>query len=225
MKAAAGGYHGQLRIALSDGIAQRRLTALPARCREDEPDVDIRLFETPFAHQVKGLRNDLYDAGFAQSAEVGDGLIALPIWSEPLLVAVPARYPLLAYKRLPLDEVLRYPLVISRCVCEGCSQQVAKVLRTVDMEPIVAEQVTTHDLMMTMVAAGYGLGFATEAQISGCRNADVVARPLAGRSPILTTYLLRPDIEPSEQLNRFIDRVSLVDPKPDSSIIQREVTP
>jgi DNA-binding transcriptional LysR family regulator len=221
VKAAAGGYQGQLRIALSDGIAQRRLTALLAQCREDEPDVDIRLFETSFARQVKGFRNDLYDAGFAQSAEVGDGLIALPIWSEPLLVAVPARHPLLAYKRLPLDEVLRYPLVMcDPDACEGCSQQVAKVLRTVDREPIVAEQVTTHDLMMTLVAAGYGLGFATEAQISSCRNTDVVARPLAGRSPILTTYLLRPDIEPSEQLSRFIDRVSLVDPKPDSSTIQ-----
>lgn len=121
VKAAAGGYQGQLRIALSDGIAQRRLTALLAQCREEEPDVDIRLFETTFAQQVKGLRNDLYDAGFAQSAEVGDGLIALPIWSEPLLVAVPARHPLLAHKRLPLDEVLRYPLVMcDPDACEGC---------------------------------------------------------------------------------------------------------
>ena len=105
VQAVAGGYQGQLRIALSDGIAQRRLTVLLAQCREEEPDVDIRLFETPFSHQVKGLRSDLYDAGFAQSAEVGDGLVALPIWSEPLLVAVPARHPLLACKRLLLDEV------------------------------------------------------------------------------------------------------------------------
>lgn len=226
VKAAAGGYQGQLRIALSDGIAQRRLTALLAQCREEEPDVDIRLFETTFAQQVKGLRNDLYDAGFAQSAEVGDGLIALQIWSEPMLVAVPARHPLLAYKRLPLDEVLRYPLVLcDPDACEGCSQQVAKVLRAVDMEPIVAEQVTTHDLMMTLVAAGYGLGFATASQIAMGRNPEIVTRPLAGRSPVLTTYLLRPDIEPSAQLSRFIGRVSLGDTNANSSTIQRETPP
>jgi len=66
--------------------------------------------------------------------------------------------------------------------------------------------------MMTVVAAGYGLGFAGESQIAACCcNPDVIARPLAGRSPMLTTYLLRPDIEPSEQLSRFIDRVSPVD--------------
>lgn len=208
VKAAADGYRGQLRVALSDNFAQPRLIALLARCREEEPDVDIRLVEIPFSHHVKGLRSDLYDAGFAQSAEVGDGLIAQPVWSDPLLVAVPARHPLLAYKRLPLDEVLRYPLVMcDPDACEGCSQQIAKVLRTVDMEPIVAEQVTTHDLMMTLVAAGYGLGFATASQIAVCRHPEIVPRPLAGRSPMLTTYLLRPDIEPSEQLSRFMERI------------------
>lgn len=79
-----------------------------------------------------------------------------------------------------------------------------------DAKLIVADRVPTLDLMMTLVAAGYGLGFAGESQIAACRNPNVVSRPLAGRSPILTTYLLRPDIDPSEQLSRFIDRVSPV---------------
>ncbi|ADR59559.1 LysR family transcriptional regulator [Pseudomonas putida JB] len=32
-----------------------------------------------------------------------------------------------------------------------------------------------------------------------------MARPLTGRSPLLTTYLLRPEGEPSEMLARFIE--------------------
>lgn len=87
VKAVASGYHGQLRIALSDSISQARLTALLTLCREQEPDVDIRLYEVPFAQQVKGLCDDLYGAGFAQSAEVDDGLIALPAWRDPMVVA------------------------------------------------------------------------------------------------------------------------------------------
>ena len=43
-KAAATGYRGTLRIALSDGIDPVRLAALLAQCREEEPDVEIRLF-------------------------------------------------------------------------------------------------------------------------------------------------------------------------------------
>lgn len=47
VKAIAAGYHGQLRIALSDSISQARLTALLAQCRVEEPDVDIRLSGCP----------------------------------------------------------------------------------------------------------------------------------------------------------------------------------
>ena len=70
VKAAATGYRGTLRIALSDGIARSRLTTLLALCREEEPEVEIRLFETPLSQQLKGLRSDLYDVGFALSDDV-----------------------------------------------------------------------------------------------------------------------------------------------------------
>ena len=209
VKAIAAGYHGQLRIALSDSISQGRLTALLALCRAQEPDVDIRLHEVPFAKQVKGLSGDLYDAGFAQCADVEDGLIAVPAWSDSMVVIVPARHPLLAHKRIPLEEVLRYPLVLcDPDACEGCSRQLAKMLRRVDREPLVAERVVSHELMLTLVAAGFGLGFATEAHVSACNHPDIVTRPLAGQPPVLTTYLLRRDAEPPEQLRRFIERIN-----------------
>ena len=208
VRAIAAGYHGQLRIALSDSISQGRLTALLALCREQEPDVDIRLYEVSLAQQVKGLSSDLYDAGFAQRADVGDGLVAVPAWSDAMVVTVPARHPLLAHKRIPLEEVLRYPLVLcDHDACEGCSHQVAKMLGSADRKPLVAEQVVSHELMLALVAAGFGLGFATETHVSACNHPDIVTRPLAGQPPVLTTYLLRRDTEPSEQLRRFIERI------------------
>jgi DNA-binding transcriptional LysR family regulator len=68
-RAAASGYQGTLRIALSDGVVPRRLSELLAKCRLEEPEVEIRLFEVPLSQQVRGLRNDLYDIGFARSDE------------------------------------------------------------------------------------------------------------------------------------------------------------
>lgn len=209
VRAAAAGYQDQLRIALSDGITPPRFTALLAQCRQDEPDVDIRLYEVPLSQQIRGLHDDLYDVGFAQSSEVGDGILAEPAWSDPLVVAVPARHPLLAYKRIPLNEVLRYPLVMcDPQLCEGYCRQIARILRAVDAEPLVAEEVASLDLMLALVAAGYALALVGSSQVAACRNTDVVGRPLAGRSPMLTTYLLRRDTEPCETLSRFIDRVS-----------------
>lgn len=123
-KAAATGYRGTLRIALSDGIAPPRLAALLAQNREEEPEVEIPLFETTLAQQLKGLCSGLYDAGFAHAAEVGEGIIAEPVWTDPLVIAVPARHPLLAHKRIPLEELIRYPLVLCHPeACEGCHRR------------------------------------------------------------------------------------------------------
>ena len=208
-KAAATGYRGTLRIALSDGIAQPWLAALLAQCREEEPDVEIRLFEIPLAEQVKGLRGGLYDAGFAHAAVAGEGIVVQSVWSDPLVIAVPARHPLLAHKRIPLGELIRYPLVLCHPeICEGYYIQIERILRTVDAEPVVAEHVGSFDLMMTLVAAGYGLSFAKESHMMVCRHPEVVARPLAGRPLMLTTHLLRLNTEASEPLSRFVARVA-----------------
>jgi DNA-binding transcriptional LysR family regulator len=212
VRAAATGYHGTLRIALSDDISPSRLAALLARSRAEDPDVEIRLFQTPLAQQVKGLRGDLYDAGFAQSSHRGEGIVVTPAWADPLVVAVPVRHPLLVHKQIPLEEVLRYPLVLCHPEqCEGCSRQIDRLLRTVDIEPQVAEHVMTHDLLLTLIAAGYGVGLTSTMQIDVCRHPDVVVRPLAGDVVVLTTYLLRPDIDPSMQLRHFVDRIKAIE--------------
>lgn len=212
VKAVANGFHGQLRVALSDGITPLRLPALLTLCRQDEPEVEIRFFEVPLSQQIKGLHDDLYDVGFAQSHEVGDGIVTLPVWSDTLMVAVPARHPLLVHKRIPLDELLRYPLVLcDPQVCEGHAKHVERVLRRVDMEPLIAERVATSDLMMALVSAGFALGLAGAAHILASRESGVVARPLASRVPPLTTYLLRLDGDPSDELTRFIERVQAIE--------------
>lgn len=212
VKAAANGFHGQLRIALSDGITPSRLPVLLALCRQEEPEIEIRLFEVPLSQQIKGLHDDLYDVGFAQSDEVGDGISAEAIWNDPLMVAVPARHPLLTHKRIPLEEVLRYPLVLcDPQVCEGHARQIDRVLRRVGQEPMIAERVASCDLMMALVSAGFALGLAGAPHIVSSRESGVVARPLAGRSPMLTTYLLHRESETSEVLARFIERVQAIE--------------
>lgn len=209
VKAAAQGFNGQLRIALSDCATPSRLPALLALCREEEPDVEIRLFEVTLSQQIKGLHDDLYDVGLSLFGEAGDGIVAEPVWSDPLMVVVPARHPLLAYKRIPLEEVLRYPLVLGDPeVCEGYARQVDRVLKRMEQEPMVAERVASCDLMMALVSAGFALGLAATPQIAASRAHGVVVRPLAGRQPVLTTYLLRLDAETSQMLARFIERLA-----------------
>ena len=48
-KAAAQGYQGYLRIAICDSLAQPHIATLLARSREEEPELEIRVFELPRA--------------------------------------------------------------------------------------------------------------------------------------------------------------------------------
>jgi DNA-binding transcriptional LysR family regulator len=214
VRAVFAGYVGQLHLALSDNVSQPRLTDLLYRCREEEPDTEIRLHEVPLSQLIKGLEADLYDAGLARSPDVGARLFAAPVWREPMVVAMPARHPLLAHKRLPLQEVMRYPLVLcDPAVHEGYARQVNRVLQTEELEPIVAAQVASHELMITMVAAGYGLGFTTTSHLRTGNYPEIATRPLAGRKQVLTTYLVQRIGERTEALQRFVER-ALPQPPP-----------
>jgi len=218
VRSAVNGFHGQLRIALSDGITPSRLPTLLARSREEDPEVEIRLFEVPLAQQIKGLHDDLYDAGFSMAEAAGDGIVVTPAWEDELMVAVPARHPVLAFKQVPLKEVLRYPLALGdSAICEGHARQVDRFLRKCGQEPLIAQHVATFDVMLTLVSAGLALGLAGAAHIASSREPGVVARRLAGKPPMLATYLLRRDAEPSEMLARFIERVTFIDSADDLS--------
>ena len=212
VKSAANGFHGQLRIALSDGITPSRLPTLLARSREEDPEVEIRLFEVPLDQQLKGLDNDLYDAGLSMADEVGDGIVAIPAWKDELMVALSSRHPLLAHRRIPLETVLQQRLVLGDpAACQGHTRQIDRILQKRDEELLIVQRVATFDVMMALVSAGLAMGLAGAAHIASSREPGVLARPLAGTPLMLTTYLLRRDAEPSPMLARFIERVASID--------------
>ncbi len=64
VKTAANGFHGQLRIALSDGITPSRLPALLAQCREKGPEAEVRLCEVPPAQQIRACTTTCTTQGF-----------------------------------------------------------------------------------------------------------------------------------------------------------------
>ncbi len=208
-KAVGSGLRGSIRIAISDGAIDPRLSAFLARCRVEEPEIEIRLSELPLAENLRGLRSGDFTIGFAHTADVGEGIVAEPMWHDPLVIAVPARHELLAHKEVPLHELGSHPLVLcDPHVCEGYCRELARLLRSLEQEPNVVEHVSSLDMMLTLVGAGFGVGFTTETRIASCQRPDVVIRPLAVASAMITTYLLRPDNDNlPAPLERFIVRL------------------
>jgi DNA-binding transcriptional LysR family regulator len=209
VKAVASGARGSLRIAVSDGATDPRLSAFLARCRAEEPEIEMRLAEVPLAEQLRGLRSGDFMIGFAHTADVGDGIVAEPIWRDPLVIAVPARHELLAHKAIPLHELDGHPLVLcDPRVCEGYCRELARLLGPLEHRQNVVEHVTSLDMMLTLVGAGYGVGFMAATKIPVSQRPDVVVRPLAEESAIITTYLLRPDSgDVPTSMERFIARL------------------
>jgi DNA-binding transcriptional LysR family regulator len=209
VKAISAGYRGILHIAVSDGAVDPRLSSFLARCREEEPEVEIRLTEVPLAEQLRGLRTGVFETGFAYTADLGEGIIAEPAWQDPIVLAIPTHHPLLVLKEVPLEELARYPLVMcDPQVCEGYYRELTRLLRALEREPTIVEHVASADMMLTLAGAGYGIGFTSAARMAICHHPDVVVRPLAIADAVLTTYLLRSDnANPSMSLERFIARL------------------
>ncbi len=165
--------------------------------------------EVPLAEQLRGLRSGDFTIGFAHTADVGDSIVAEPIWRDPLVIAVPARHALLVHKEVPLQELGGHPLVLcDPQVCEGYCRELTRLLQPLERKPNVVEEVSSLDMMLTLVGAGYGIGFMTATKIPVSQRPDVVIRPLAMDSAVITTYLLRVSSSSlSASLERFIFRL------------------
>lgn len=206
-KGAALGYQSHLRIAICDSLAQPNIATLLARSREEEPEMEIRVFELPFPQQLTELHANMLDVGFALSEAVSEGLIAEPVWADPLAVVMPARHPLLVHKEVKLTEALRFPVVLChRDAASGCNEQLQAVLDGAALPLKVVDHVSSLGVMLTLVGAGYGIGFANASQMHALNRPDIATRPLAGSPPMLSTFLVRRSGEPSEPLKRFISR-------------------
>ena len=113
--------------------ADLRLSALLALCREEAPERGIRLFEAPLSQVVGGLGNDLYDAALAMTGEMDVGVVARPVGRPVGRGHTCIGTPCWRIKRVPLEEVVRYPLVLCHPqVCEEYSRQYERLLRQVE---------------------------------------------------------------------------------------------
>lgn len=93
----------------------------------------------------------------------------------------------------------------------GLSEQIEQLLRDTQAIVSVVERVSSPEVMLSLVAAGYGIGLACEAQMALCQSKEIITRPLAGEPPLLTSYLLHGEAILSEHLQRFVNRVTECD--------------
>jgi DNA-binding transcriptional LysR family regulator len=140
--------------------------------------------------------------------DIGGDLIAEPVWTDPLVAVLPVGHLLTSHDRPDLDEVLRHPLILCHPdKGSGSTRQIDVLLKETGVQPLIADHVTTLGMMLTLVGAGYGIGFALATHLATVDRSDIAVRPFA-EELTLTTYLLRANREPCEPLARFIERAA-----------------
>lgn len=169
-----------MRIGYSEGLPHLRLSTSIAQFRREESGVDVRIFEMPFIELQKKLRAGLLDVGLTLSATADEEIVAEPLWRDPIVVVLPVNHPLTRWRKIPLKDVAREPLILCHpeCGSSGCHTQLDNLLRTVIPRPVIAEYAVSVAAGITLVASGYGIGFIGAAEAAMFQRSDIVVRPL-----------------------------------------------
>lgn len=182
-----GGLPPLLTIGLADGLVQPRLSMLFQRWRQVEPLAPLHIRELPAFEQHEALQTERVDIGLTFGMGQASGMVVEPIWSDPVVVAVPRTHPLASAASLTLDQVTAHTLVLCHPRAKpGLRAQIDALLQ--GRQPTLAEPADTPAGMIAKVGAGCGLGFLDANHGATLQREDVVIVPLAEPQAQLTVF-------------------------------------
>jgi DNA-binding transcriptional LysR family regulator len=206
VKAAASGRRGRLRVAIDDGIADPRIARLIAQSRAEDSGVDIQILHAPSPVQVRDLYAGVLDVGFSLTPCHDREMGSVPVWKDPVVLIMRPDHPLAADTRIQhIDADTGALILLGERLSAGTEPIDAWLLSSPQTAKSI-EYVASIELLLTMVAAGYGAGLLSVAQAETHRRPDLIMRPLQIPGAITTTYLLHRHDDPSSVVVRFVAR-------------------
>lgn len=191
IQSASLGYSRQLRIAITEGVPMQRVSALIAKQRHMNEELDIRLYEMPLARLQEAILAQEVDLGLALQSSEHPDVTASSLWHDGLCALLPATHPMSLGRAFSLPELTRYPLILPACRgVNSAHAQIHKLVRQHNRTVNIVQLTDSVSLMLSLVTAGLGVGFATQAQLRGHESSTVVIKPLNGMVPVITTYML-----------------------------------
>ncbi|MER5319351.1 LysR family transcriptional regulator [Streptosporangium roseum] len=103
------GTDGILRLGAIHGPGDRLYRAL-AELAAIAPRLQVRLKNAPLADRLAAVRSGELDAALVRALTSAPGLRLVPVWTDPLYVALPSTHPLAAEPLLRLEQLAHLPL-------------------------------------------------------------------------------------------------------------------
>jgi len=199
----------EIRVAVLGEWVPSQLADVLALQRAEEPETATALIGGNATAQTQEPPPcGTFDFALSTAACEWPGWVCEPLWQDTLAVAVAKRSHLLAYHEVPQCEVLKQTLINAQSTADEPWRAVARSL--FEDAPLRSEVVSTFDMAMTLVSAGYGIAIAPTTRLAGYLRRGVAVRPLAGAPLVVMAYLLRPCASLTETQERFAQRARSV---------------
>lgn len=195
----------EIRLAVLGDWVPPQLADVLAIQRAEDPDTLAVLIDTAATGQQQERPGDGFDFALSAAHREWPGWVCEPLWHDTVAVAVAKRSHLLAYREVPCQEALKQPLIYARSTAEESWRTLAQSAFENELWDREAA-VSTFEVAMTLVAAGYGITVAPSTRLAGYRCQGIALRPLASAPMIVTAYLIRPDVALTEPQEDFLRR-------------------
>ncbi|TXS40014.1 LysR family transcriptional regulator [Streptomyces sp. OR43] len=168
---------GRLTVGMVIGCTVTPLFDALSAFHRAHPGVEISLLEDHSDRLVEGVRAGTVDLALIGTATATpDGLEALTIISERLVVAVPAGHPLAKQRRVTLRELIAHPIV---CMPPGTGLRTVfdRACTAQSLQPAIAFQASAADAIADLAARGLGVAILSDSMAASYRD-RIIARTI-----------------------------------------------
>jgi DNA-binding transcriptional LysR family regulator len=196
------GEDGLLRLGVVQGPGDRIYRTL-TELAELAPGLQVRLKRLPVAERLTAVRSGELDAALVRATDTVSRLELLPVWNDPLFVALPASHRLATERELRLEELATLPLRLApRENNPPFRDLIITACRAAGVEPILGPPFTDFLETLTAIAAAEP-SWTVFYEVAGLPSVPGVAmRPLT--HPMLTTSLAVPPGPPSAPIRHLL---------------------
>jgi len=189
LEAIAGLRGGRLRLAAFESAAATLMPLAIAAFSQRHPAVELSMIMAEAEDSTPLLKSGELDLLLGFDSRVRDdvdGVVRMPLLSDPMLLVLPADHPLAHKRNLRLADLAEDPWVAGTDACE-CNRLIRHACTIAGFEPRIAFQTDDYTAMQGFVAAGVGVSLIAELGLTSIRD-DIVVRSLGREMPVREIY-------------------------------------
>ena len=210
-RAAAAGLGGMLRVGFLGSAALAVLPRIVPPWRATAPDVTLRLVEGSSGEHIRAVHDQGLDVAFVRPPTTTTGLIAHPVWREPVAAVLPVTNALSRRNTLQLKDLGDQPFVLfPRDSAPEFHDELTRAWARAGFSPDVAFECTAMPTVVGLVAAGLGVSLVPQS-IRNIRLDGVVYRELTGVCPEARIAMVLSTANDRPVVRHFVDSVQRLD--------------